>query len=170
MASVDGRRIPDKVHVCATCGVKKKTSAVSEVWYCKEHRICAQPDCTNTVYVNNATCSECHSKRKFSTAYSKNKVITMECEQCGHRNKYIEYQAVREADSLRCMRCRDYLTDEIRERQKQISVSKVRHCIWCHAKLSVYNRGKVCNPCWTKAPMHERYRGKWSSESARTVV
>lgn len=170
MASVDGRRIPDKVHVCATCGLKKKTSSVSEVWYCKEHRVCVQPECNNKVYINNATCSECHQNKKLATAYGKSRVVVMDCEQCGHKNKYLEHQALKDADSLRCAQCRDYLTDEIKERQRQRKANSIRRCAWCHTKLSVYNRGKVCNPCWTNASMKKRYEGRWSSESPRTVV
>ncbi len=170
MATVDGKRVPDRVHQCATCGIKKKTSSVSEVWYCPDHRVCAQPDCDNKVYVNNATCSECHTNRKISTAYGKNRIISMMCEQCGHKNKYVEQQTIKEAMSLRCSSCRDYLTDEIKQYQHDRKVNNVRKCSWCYTKLSVYNRGKVCNPCWTNASMRKRYEGRWSSESPRTVV
>jgi hypothetical protein len=37
-------------------------------------------------------------------------------------------------------------------------LSAPRRCVVCRARLSLYNRGRYCNPCWSGFSPAERHR------------
>lgn len=165
MTVIKGVRVPDAIRTCATCGTQKRTSAAAPVWYCPDHRFCAMPGCENKVYIINSVCRDCHKKSHHSGGYNTSKPVKVKCDFCDTVHVWSEYYVATNQYNLRCTKCKDFITQEMRDiaaRRKRMSV---RNCAWCGAKLSAYNKGKVCNPCWTSASISERSKRKWSSES-----
>lgn len=157
----------ESIRMCDTCGISVRTRSGSdgEKWYCKDHRVCVNTDCTNITHTLNSMCRDCHKTMKPSTAYGRQSIVTKNCEFCGSENKWGSHYYLTHKNSLRCQSCKGYISREIQEHQNTVSIRKIRRCAWCSARLSAYNRGKVCNACWTGASVKTRSSGKWASES-----
>jgi len=157
----------EAIRKCATCGISVRTKSGSdgEDWYCKDHRLCISPECSNVVYYVNSMCRSCHKSKRSATAYSNQVTIGQKCDHCGFMNKWGEHYYLTHKNSLRCNSCKKYVTKEIEEKQESNRKQSARRCAWCYSRLSAYNKGKICNACWTGASIRERSKRKWSSES-----
>lgn len=66
----------------------------------------------------------------------------------------------------RCPKCKNHLNvdaDYAHCWRCEAEVAK-RRCIRCHGKLSRWNRGEVCNPCWESMSIEQRGSRKYAGE------
>lgn len=157
----------EKWRKCETCGKSVKTSSGTDgqKWYCKEHRLCINPGCATKVVKVNAMCRNCHKTKNPAKSYATGRIITKKCEFCSFANRWQEHYYLTHEDSLRCSHCARYITKEMDAHHQELRRKNVRRCEWCHSKLSAYNRGKVCNACWTSASINKRSKSRYASES-----